>query len=249
MIVSLAEWARRLPMLMMVLLSAMLLYWLLAFLPRPAQAHGSYSIVINIPQHRLYLYRGETEILSYPVAVGKPSTPSPRGEFVIIQKAIWGGGFGTRWMRFSAPWGIYGIHGTNKPWSVGSVASHGCIRMYNRDVEQLYAIISIGTPVTLIGPTPYVKLRRPLDPGAIGQDVVEFERLLRLAHVYRGSLDGVYSPSVAEAVRRFQQQNHLPATGQASLHLIHLLQEKTGQAGKRPGYLDMTHPLSLQGPG
>lgn len=246
MIVSLAGWARRTSMLMMVVLSALLLYWLLAFLPKPAQAHSPYSIVINIPEHRLYLYRGTMEILTYPVAVGKPSTPSPRGEFVIIQKAIWGDGFGTRWLRFSAPWGIYGIHGTDKPWSVGTVASHGCIRMYNRDVEQLYAIVSIGTPVTLIGPTPYVKLRRPLQPGSIGQDVVEFERLLRLAHVYSGPLDGVYSPAVAKAVRRFQQKNHWPVTGAASLALIRLLQEKTGQAGKRPGYLGTTSPLSLQ---
>ena len=46
----------------------------------------------------------------------------------------WGGGFGTRWLGLNVPWGIYGIHGTNQPWSIGTQASAGCIRMFNRHV-------------------------------------------------------------------------------------------------------------------
>jgi hypothetical protein len=225
---------------------ALVAYWATAFIARPAAAQDTYAIVINVPEHRLYLYQGSVLISTYPVAVGKPHTPTPRGEFTITQKAIWGDGFGTRWMRFSVPWGIYGIHGTNKPWSVGTVASHGCIRMFNRNVEELYAKVSIGTPVTVVGPTPYVKLRRSLSLGAIGQDVVELQRLLRLAHTYSGRLDGIYSPLVEQAVKDFQRQQNLSETGRADKLLIKLLQEKTGQANLLPGYLGNRGALSLR---
>ncbi|WP_053959702.1 L,D-transpeptidase family protein [Sulfobacillus thermosulfidooxidans] len=195
------------------------------------------KIVINVVQRKLYLYRNNKLFHVYPVAVGKPETPSPRGEFVVTQKAIWGDGFGTRWIRFSAPWGIYGIHGTNKPWSVGTVASHGCFRMYNHDVEQVYALISLGTPVIVEGITPYVKIRRTINPGQIGQDVVELQRLLRLAKVYSGPLNGVYTPEVKQAVERFQVMVHLPITGVASLETTQKLLDYTNQAGQKPGYL------------
>ncbi|PSR27976.1 MAG: hypothetical protein C7B47_06785 [Sulfobacillus thermosulfidooxidans] len=195
------------------------------------------KIVINVVQRKLYLYRNNKLFHVYPVAVGKPETPSPRGEFVVTQKAIWGDGFGTRWIRFSAPWGIYGIHGTNKPWSVGTVASHGCFRMYNHDVEQVYALISLGTPVIVEGITPYVKIRRAINPGQIGQDVVELQRLLRLAKVYSGSLSGVYTPEVKKAIERFQVMVHLPVTGVASLETTQKLLEYTNQADEKPGYL------------
>ncbi len=41
----------------------------------------------------------------------------------------------------------YAIHGTNKPWSIGRAASHGCIRMLNKDIEELYTMVEVGTPV------------------------------------------------------------------------------------------------------
>jgi hypothetical protein len=195
-------------------------------------------IVINVPQRRLYLYRNHKLFQVYPVAVGKPETPSPRGEFYITQKAIWGDGFGTRWMRISTPWGIYGIHGTNKPWSVGTVASHGCFRMLNRDVEQVYALVSINTPVIVEGVTPYSALKRALSPGAIGQDVVELQRLLRLARTYPGPLSGIYTPSVEEAVKAFQTTVGLPVTGVANEKTIAALLTYTGQKGLNPGYLE-----------
>lgn len=216
---------------------AIVAYWMVAFAPLLARAESPYRIVINVVERRLYLYRGDVLVHAYPVAVGRPATPTPRGEFVITQKAVWGDGFGTRWMRFSAPWGIYGIHGTNKPWSVGTVASHGCVRMYNRDVEQVYALVSVGTPVDIIGPTPYARIRRVLRPGSIGQDVIELQRQLRLAKAYAGRLDGVYTAQVAEAVRRFQERTGRPATGEADLGTIAALAEATGQAGQPARYL------------
>jgi hypothetical protein len=207
--------------------------------PVQAQAPQAYRIVINVAEHRLYLYQGDRLFKSYPVAVGKPNTPSPRGEFAVIQKAVWGDGFGTRWMRFSAPWGIYGIHGTNRPWTVGTVASHGCFRMFNRDVEEVYRYVHIGTPVVIEGPTPYAAIRRSLAVGALGQDVVELQRLLRLAKVYDGPLDGIYGGAVQAAVERFQAASGLPLTGVADAATVQRLQTFTGEAGKRPRYLSV----------
>lgn len=197
----------------------------------------SMKIVINVPQHRLYLYRNQKLFQSYPVAVGKPETQSPRGDFYITQKAVWGDGFGTRWMRLSTPWGIYGIHGTNKPWSVGTVASHGCFRMLNRDVEQVFALVSVDTPVIIEGITPYTRIRRTLAPHAIGQDVVELQRLLRLAHVYSGTLSGIYAEDVGTAVKKFQTIVGLEPTGTATPETVKKLLDYTHQQGLKPGYL------------
>lgn len=218
-------------------------FWLIAESLAPSVIHSASPqtqgtrIVINVSQRRLYLYRGSELLGDYPVAVGKPNTRSPRGEFVITQKAVWGDGFGTRWMRISVPWGIYGIHGTNKPWTVGTVASHGCFRMYNRDVEKVYDLVSVGTPVTIEGPTPYAQIRRPMRAGQLGQDVVELQRLLRLAGVYPGRLEGVYTAEVSEAVKRFQAMVGLEVTGNADLKTAEKLAEYTHQDLSRAQYL------------
>ena len=75
---------------------------------------------------------------------------TPTGNYIIINKAPNPGGpFGTMWMSISKI--HYGIHGTNDPSSIGKYVSKGCIRMHNRDVEELAKTIPIGTSVT-IGP-------------------------------------------------------------------------------------------------
>lgn len=80
---------------------------------------------------------------------GKPSTPTPLGNFKIVNKVINPGGpFGVRWMGLSIPG--YGIHGTNNPPSIGTRASNGCIRMYNKDVIEVFNKVPIGTPVQII---------------------------------------------------------------------------------------------------
>jgi lipoprotein-anchoring transpeptidase ErfK/SrfK len=45
--------------------------------------------------------------------------------------------------------GEYAIHGTNRPASIGGFVSHGCIRMYNSDIQQLYRLVNVGTPVVV----------------------------------------------------------------------------------------------------
>lgn len=106
------------------------------------------SITISIQSKTLTLYNYGKALKTYPVAVGKPTTPSPIGTFTIINKQVNPGGpFGTRWMGLSIP--HYGIHGTNNPASIGTAASNGCIRMYNQDVNELFNYVTVGTVVRI----------------------------------------------------------------------------------------------------
>ena len=106
-----------------------------------------FQIEIDTKNRILKLFKNNSLIKQYPVAVGKPSTPTPLGNWKITKKGLWGAQFGGHFMQISVPWGIYGIHGTDKPWSIGQVVSHGCVRMFNKDAAELYNLVPIGTPV------------------------------------------------------------------------------------------------------
>lgn len=113
------------------------------------------QIVIILSQFRLHLYDGGKLVRSYPIGIGKIATQTPVGNYRIINKVpypySYPGGplspYGTYWMGLSRPG--YGIHGTNRPSSIGKRVSKGCVRMYNRDVEDLARRVSIGTPVSI----------------------------------------------------------------------------------------------------
>ncbi len=105
-------------------------------------------IAISLQEHMLNLFEGNNLISSYPVGLGKPQTPTPAGEYVIINKQPNPGGpYGAFWMGLSRP--HYGIHGTNSPESIGKNESEGCVRMYNRDVLELASKVPVGTPVSI----------------------------------------------------------------------------------------------------
>ncbi len=107
------------------------------------------EIIINIAAKRLTVYRNGRIYREYIVATGAPQTPTPVGNFEIINKELDPGGpYGTRWLGLSAIG--YGIHGTNNPSSIGTAASNGCIRMYNEDIEALFAMTVVGTPVRIL---------------------------------------------------------------------------------------------------
>ncbi|MBC2580956.1 L,D-transpeptidase [Clostridium sp. DJ247] len=111
----------------------------------------SYSITINVNNRSLTLFRDSKVFKTYKVAVGKPSTPTPKGTFKIVNKAVNPGGpFGARWMGLNAPGGDYGIHGTNDPSSIGKNVSNGCVRMYNKDVIEVFNLVPVGTVVKII---------------------------------------------------------------------------------------------------
>jgi lipoprotein-anchoring transpeptidase ErfK/SrfK len=127
-----------------------------------AEAHTR-QIVISVRDRRLALLEDGQMVKDYPVAVGKEDTPSPEGEFTIVNHAVnptyrhdgkvIGPGksnpLGTRWMGLSLKG--YGIHGTNVQSSVGKVASHGCFRMKKKDVEELYTLVQVGDAVSIRG--------------------------------------------------------------------------------------------------
>src|ERR1700761_1226505 len=120
-------------------------------------------IVVSLEDHKLALVEGGQVRKQYAVAVGKPSTPSPEGDFTIQRrvanptyqhngKIIEPGPnnpVGTRWMGLSKAG--YGIHGTNEPNSIGKSASHGCIRMGKADLEEFYKLVAVGDRVEIIG--------------------------------------------------------------------------------------------------
>jgi hypothetical protein len=171
-------------------------------------------IVIEMRNYRLTLYRDGQVLKKYTVAIGKPSTPTPIGEWKIIHKGgNWGGGFGARWLGINAPWGIYGIHGTDKPGSIGWRSSHGCVRLQNRNVVELYNLVRVGTPVQIIGDLPPVKLRKIYKLKAVGQDVVGLQFALRKKGFDPGPADARYGPAMEMAVRKMQLYYGLELTG------------------------------------
>lgn len=179
---------------------------------------GKIMIVIDVAKLTLTVYEDDKVIRTYPVAVGKSSTPTPLGEWKIVHKSLnWGNGFGTRWMGLNVPWGIFGIHGTNKPYSIGSYASHGCIRMFNRDVEKLYPIIPWGTTVRIVKngrlvPEDFKAVA--MKKGSSGQKVVYVQSRLKELGVVFDIADGRYGAMTQFAVKYYQAWHVLPATGE-----------------------------------
>jgi lipoprotein-anchoring transpeptidase ErfK/SrfK len=127
-----------------------------------AESAPSRRLIVNIAARKIVLVEDGKVLKTYPVAVGKHSTPSPSGSFRIASHVVnpryshdgqvVGPGpsnpVGTRWMGLG--YKGYGIHGTNHPESIGHAASHGCIRMRNHDVEELFELVRVGDEVELI---------------------------------------------------------------------------------------------------
>lgn len=127
-------------------------------------------ITIDRSSFRLRLFKNLKFLKGYGVAVGMPAYPTPAGLFALQSKQVnptwtapnspWAGEMAgqqvaggaadnplrARWMGVD---GAVGIHGTGQPWSIGTRASHGCIRMHVADVIDLYARVDIGTPVLI----------------------------------------------------------------------------------------------------
>jgi len=123
---------------------------------------------ISLSHRKVTLYQGASPIKSYPIAIGRAGWRTPKGNFEVAQmihnptwinpftgEAIPGGSpqnpLGHYWIGFwtnGTNW--IGFHGTNEPDSVGKPSSHGCIRMHNEDVEQLFHEVNFGTPVTVV---------------------------------------------------------------------------------------------------
>lgn len=121
----------------------------------------NYQVEINKTTNKMYLYKNGQVVKTYPVASGRTKDLTPEGTFTMVVKIVnpgWKnipGGvpenpLGKRWMGISVNGDsgrTYGMHGTNKPESIGTHASSGCIRMAENNLLELYSLIPEGTPV------------------------------------------------------------------------------------------------------
>jgi lipoprotein-anchoring transpeptidase ErfK/SrfK len=119
------------------------------------------QLVVDRRKLRATLYDKGRRVWSSPVGVGRPGMPTPPGRFYIREriKALQGGtiygpyAFGTSDYSTLSDWpggGVVGIHGTNQPQLIPGRPSHGCIRLPNRKVTQLWHLMPIGTPVLVL---------------------------------------------------------------------------------------------------
>jgi L,D-transpeptidase ErfK/SrfK len=129
------------------------------------------GIVINVPEFRLYWFIPKTRLVStYPVGIGVLDWRTPEGRYRVVERELnptWeipkslqekygvaqmppgpDNPLGDRWLGLSGSG--YGIHGTNFPWGVGRLVSHGCIRLYPEHIERLFDEVTMGTPVEII---------------------------------------------------------------------------------------------------
>jgi L,D-transpeptidase ErfK/SrfK len=133
------------------------------------------GIVVNIPELRLYYFPPDRPgtVITYPVGLGDDGWRTPVAQFKVVEKTVdptWlipesirkehirergdsrtmipGGDpdnpLGHYRLRLSLP--LYGIHGTNIPWGIGMEVTHGCIRLYPEDIQQLFSMIPVGMP-------------------------------------------------------------------------------------------------------
>ncbi|MGZ9584312.1 L,D-transpeptidase family protein [Paenibacillus marinisediminis] len=185
----------------------------------PELSEESYDIIVFPQLHRLVVCKQGRKIRSYHVAVGNPSTPTPVGEYRIIFKGEnWGPSFGPRWLGLNVPWGHYGIHGTNRPHSIGQHLSHGCIRMRNHEVIELYSMVPVGTRVTILGHVLGDLNHEPrvLAEGDVGGDVLLIQSRLQNAGYFKGVCNGKFKSSTTAALKRFQQDHQLTVDGVVS---------------------------------
>lgn len=172
---------------------------------------GRAEVMVDVDALILTIYVNRRPFRSFPVAIGKIDTPSPIGSWRVVNKGYWVKGK-TYWLGLSVPYGVYGIHGTNQPWSIGRRASKGCIRMYNHHLGQVYQWIKPGTPVYIIG-NPF-RDHRVLKRGFIGADVYYLQIRLKQLGYYRGKSHGFFDYWTEEALKKCQQELNLPVTGE-----------------------------------
>lgn len=132
------------------------------------------GIIVNIPEMRLYYFpeQNPREVYTFPIGIGDIGMQTPLGNFTIIDKIINPSWYVPKSIRSEKPelpkvmppgpdnpMGSHAlrlsrrsilIHGTNRPFSIGREASHGCIRLYPEDIVQLFKLVNGGTRVSII---------------------------------------------------------------------------------------------------
>ncbi|MBX2863121.1 MAG: L,D-transpeptidase [Leptolyngbyaceae cyanobacterium MAG.088] len=132
----------------------------------PPSVEQTIELVLQLNERQLHVYRGEALITTFPVAVGKTGWETPIGNFAVsymLENPGWTNPFtgelmppgpenplGERWIAFwSDGHNEIGFHGTPNRDSIGQAASHGCVRLYNEHIHELYELVTPGTVVTV----------------------------------------------------------------------------------------------------
>ncbi|MBI3440269.1 MAG: L,D-transpeptidase family protein [Proteobacteria bacterium] len=138
-------------------------------LPRTAQK----GIVVNLAQMRMYYFsKSHKHLVTFPIGVGREGLQTPTGDTTVIRKTAGPVWFPTERMREEKPflpaavpagpsnplgthalylgWPTFLIHGSNKPWAIGRRVSSGCMRMYPEDIKDIFNMVPVGTPVTVV---------------------------------------------------------------------------------------------------
>ena len=181
------------------------------FIQTASYPDSKYTILVDVEISKLYLLENGELVKEYNCSGGKWNTPSPIGTWKIIQKAKWGEGFGGSWLGLNVPWGDFGIHGTTNPNSVGWASSHGCIRMKNEEVAELYKTVSIGTKVTIVDGVygAFGKGLRNLKSGMYGSDVMQIQKKLKELGFFTGTPNGKFGAETEKAVQKYCKANGL----------------------------------------
>ncbi len=157
------------------------------------------GIVINVSEFRLYFFptQNSGEVLTFPIGVGDEGKDTPTGTYKIIEKIVdpsWyvpesirrekpelprivppgpDNPMGSRAMRLSMRSIL--IHGTDRPWGIGTRSSHGCLRLYPEDIVRLFNLVPLGTRVEIVN--------QPLKATLRG------DRVFVEAHRYQSGID------------------------------------------------------------
>jgi lipoprotein-anchoring transpeptidase ErfK/SrfK len=123
-------------------------------------ARVAYRLVVSTEKNTLSLFHDNALVKTYTVATGTGGTPTPHGSFYLTEllsptNAGYGpfafglSAFSEALSSFGGGPGQIGLHGTDDSASIGHSASHGCIRMSNRDITALAHVLPLGTPITI----------------------------------------------------------------------------------------------------
>lgn len=215
-----------------------------------SQAAENQFVIINKSTNQLAYYENGKLLKVFRVATGRKPSYTPEGKFKIVNKIvnrpyytgkIPGGDprnpLGNRWLGLNArgTWGTtYAIHGNNDPSSIGKYVSSGCIRMYDNEVEWLFARIKVNTPVVITssgksfdsiakangykvtsnGGSPSTQPSiGVMKIGNRGSNVKALQqKLISLGYNTKGT-DGIFGYNTEQAVRKFQKDHHLVVDG------------------------------------
>lgn len=182
----------------------------------PFKKDKNYDIFIDLNDLMLSLYERDTKefVKSYTISIGKLDTPSPIGNYHVKNKSNMKGPFGGYFLGLDVPWDTFGIHGTNRPDSIGLPASHGCFRMSNYDIVEVFNNVDIGASV-IVYPGPNFRFsiyNRDIKPNDKGFDVYEVQRRLKDLGYYDYTPDGIYNYPLEKAVLYYKFTYNLGET-------------------------------------